>query len=71
MVIDDLNLICIPAIKAKTDPPLIVDANAPLSYTVIRQCLQSIGWRKAQILDPRGRIQLYKTHGSTLEDCRR
>jgi hypothetical protein len=34
MVIDDLNLICVTFTPAKTESPLIVDANAVLSFSI-------------------------------------
>ena len=42
MVIDDLNIVSIAAFKTETHAPLVVDAYAPLSGTVMRQCLQPV-----------------------------
>lgn len=49
MVIDNLNVSRVSGIEAKTDAPLIVDANAPLPVTVSREPLQPVAGRNAQI----------------------
>src|SRR5437763_12883446 len=55
MVADDLDITCIPVHPHKTDPPLVVHADAHLSRPVSAQRLQSIARWIAQILQrPRG-----------------
>jgi hypothetical protein len=49
MVIDDLNVVGMTALKTETYAPLIVDANAPLPDSVALQLLQLVIGRNTQI----------------------
>jgi hypothetical protein len=50
MVIDDLDIVGVPSIPPETDAPLIVDANAPLSFSFPSQFLQPVGrWDTEEI----------------------
>jgi hypothetical protein len=62
VVIDDLYIKCITALEPKTETPLIVDANAPLTNAITDQLLQSVGGRQSQIIDSCGCIQLQQAH---------
>src|SRR5688572_10706009 len=51
VIIDDFNTLGIPVFSPfKTNPPLLVDANAVLPFSVALQQLQSIGRRRFQII---------------------
>ena len=41
----------------ETDAPLVVDANAVLSFAIIFQCFEPIGWRNFQIVENLGFVQ--------------
>ena len=47
MIVDDLNVPGFSIAPHKTDPPLIVSANAALTLAVAVQCLQTIAGRSA------------------------
>jgi hypothetical protein len=50
MVIDNLDIVCVPFIPPETDTPLIIDADAPLSFSVPSQFLQPVGrWDTEEI----------------------
>jgi hypothetical protein len=51
MVIDDLDIVSVPFIPSETDAPLIVDANAPLSFSIPSQFLKPAArWDKEKIM---------------------
>jgi len=45
MVIDDLDIVSVPLIPSETDAPLIVDADAPLPFSIPSQFLKSVARR--------------------------
>jgi hypothetical protein len=47
MVVDYFNFVCVATFPNKTDTPLVVYADAMLSFAVILQLFQSISWRNA------------------------
>ena len=50
MVIDDLDIVGVPFVPPKTDTPLIVDADAPLTFSIPSQFLQPVGrWNTKEI----------------------
>ena len=50
MVIDDLDIVSVPFIPSETDAPLIVDADAPLTFSVPSQFLKPVArWDKEEI----------------------
>jgi hypothetical protein len=50
MVIDDLDIVGVPFIPPETDTPLIVDADAPLPFSIPSQFLQPVGrWDTEEI----------------------
>ena len=56
MIVRYLNIMCVAIFPAKTRPPLIVNADTPLSLPVSSQFFQSIPRRNAQIIDRLCRI---------------
>jgi hypothetical protein len=71
VIINNLNLDGITILKAKTDAPLVIDADAMLPKAVMLERLQVVGWRQAQILKAGGCIQLCESHGCALENVSR
>jgi hypothetical protein len=51
MIVNDFHIPCMTVFPSETYPPLIVDADAPLSGTFTRQQFQSVAGRYAQFLD--------------------
>jgi hypothetical protein len=51
MIVDDLNVPGFAIVPHKTDPPLIVNANAALTLAVAVQSLQTIAGRHTQIVE--------------------
>ena len=51
MIVDDLNVPGFAVAPRKTDPPLIVNANAALTLAVAVQSLQTIAGRHTQIVE--------------------
>jgi len=57
MVVDDLDVVCIPRPPHETDPPLTIDADAMLPGPITLELLQPIGRRDPQVLDCCRRIE--------------
>jgi hypothetical protein len=51
MVVHGIDLKGVPVLPAKADSPLVVDADAPLTFPVASQFLQSVAWRCSQVGD--------------------
>ena len=49
MVIYDLDIKGITVFEAKTYTPLVVDSNAPLTFTVTSQSFKSVAWRDMKV----------------------
>jgi hypothetical protein len=57
VIVDDLDLICVPIAPLETDTPLVIDANAALTRSVPRQLFESIpGWHP-EILERLGSVE--------------
>src|SRR5689334_8050471 len=70
MVVNDLHLAGI-IIPDETDPPLVIDADAPLPGPVVLQRLQAVpGWYQ-KILKASGLIQIVQLPACRLEYVRR
>ena len=65
MVVNDFDVERIACIKTKTYSPLIVDAYAPLTFPVVLQGLQTVGWRQPQVLNTVSRVDLHQPHQRT------
>ena len=68
MVVDDLDIPRRAVVPDEADAPSIVDANAVLTPAIAPQGLQSIAGRRAQVVEPAGRIKHQKLHPRTLLD---
>ncbi len=71
MVIDNFNFEGMTALEPETNPPLAIDANAPLPSTITRELFQLIGRWKAQILDPGRGMKLIQPHCSPFQNISR
>jgi hypothetical protein len=60
MIVDDLNLVCVPLAPNKTEPPLVVDPDAVLSSSIAVQGFQTIPRRSNQVSQFRSAVQLPK-----------
>ena len=58
VVINDFDIMRIALLPSKTDPPLIVDANAVLPHSITGELLESVTRRHAQVLQRGGRVEL-------------
>ena len=56
VVINDLDVIGIPAPPDEADAPLIVDSDGILARTITTQFLKPVSRRNAQVLDPVRRV---------------
>jgi len=68
VIIDDLDVFGTRRGPAETESPLIVHANAVLSFAVALQSLKPITWRGTQELERRRRFQLGELAGGHFED---
>src|SRR5260370_32692899 len=66
MIIYDLYLFCVAALPEETNPPLIIDGDAVLPFTISLESLQPIRWRQAQILESGGGINRIELHEGSL-----
>ncbi len=71
MVIDNFDIEGMSALEPETNPPLAIDANAPLPSTITSEFFELIGRWQAQILDPGRGMKLSQTHGSPFQNFRR
>jgi len=53
MVIDNLNFVGVALGPYETDPPLLVDADAVLAFSVTSKQLQPIPWNRLQVREAR------------------
>jgi hypothetical protein len=60
MIIHNLNVVGIPVMPNKADAPLIVDADAVLSFPVLVEGFQAISWWRRQVAQLSGNVQLPK-----------
>lgn len=67
MIIHDFNIKGIAIFETEAYAPLIVDANAPLTFAVMRQGFQPVRWRHAEIVEADGPIQLGQAHSRTFQ----
>jgi hypothetical protein len=58
MIVDYLNIVSIVAAPQEAYPPLIIDADTVLTFTVALQCFQAIPWRNHQILQGASTVQV-------------
>ena len=49
MVVDDLNIMGVAVAPAKADPPLVIDSDAVLSFSIAQQALQPIAGRSPEV----------------------
>jgi hypothetical protein len=68
MIVDDLHVLGASDRPPKTEPPLIVDADAVLTPLVTRQGLKPIPWRRSQEIERRRRLELGQFTRRHLED---
>jgi hypothetical protein len=52
MIVYNLHVIGVSFAPAKTDSPLVIDANAVLPSAVSRKLLQMISWGNSKIVQP-------------------
>jgi hypothetical protein len=71
VVIDDLDVESVTVCKTEAQPPLIVDANAPLAGPVAFQGFEAIGWRRTQVFDTFGEVQVLHAHQGAAPDIAR
>ena len=57
MVVNDFNIVGIPFCPNKTDTPLLVNPNAPLSLAIFLESLQMIGRKLPQIVEGSGDVE--------------
>jgi len=60
VIIDDLNVVGVSVKPNKAETPLIVDSYAMLSLPIAAQSFQTIPWRRYQVTEFGGAIQLTK-----------
>jgi hypothetical protein len=51
MVVSDLDLIGIPGAPSETDTKLVVDPDRIMASSIVLEQVQSIAWRRSQILE--------------------
>jgi hypothetical protein len=56
VVVDDLDVIRVPVLPPKADPPLIVDANTVLARSVAFELFESVAGRNTQVLELLGGV---------------
>ena len=57
MVVSDLYVVRVSITPGETDPPLLIDPDAPLARTVSKQLFETIGGRNAEVVQSRRGIE--------------
>jgi hypothetical protein len=71
VIVDDFHFVTIAIAPNKTDPPLIVDPNRVLPFTVSMQCFQLISGRRRQNAQLRGCVKLEQfPNGNPLDSAK-
>jgi hypothetical protein len=68
VIVDNLNLVCVPIAPHETKTPLIIDTNTVLSFAIAPQRLQAVPRRRCQVAQFCGAIQLAKLPAGDLLD---
>ena len=71
MVVNDLNVMRVAGIPAKTDPPLLVDPNAPLTESIALQRFKMIARWDVEVSEIAGGVEHLKLRERTLLDSLR
>jgi len=69
MVVHNLYVVCIPGAPAKTDSPLLVDADAVLTLSIPLEFLQAIARRYPEVIEDRRCIKHSKLPEGGSLDC--
>jgi hypothetical protein len=68
MVIDDLDVVGITVAPTKADPPLIVNSNAVLSFSIARKAFKPIAGGSFEIIEAAGVVYLHQFSVRNLHD---
>jgi hypothetical protein len=60
MVVGDFDIVSVTIHKAEANPPLFVDADAPLSFAVSFEGFKTVSRRDAQIVNTVGIVDLFE-----------
>ncbi len=71
MIIDNFDFVCVAAVPAKADSPLIVHADAVLALAPAFQRLEAIAGRYKHLPQFRGRVQHQQLAAGIALNCRR
>src|SRR5208283_959736 len=71
MIIHELDVVGVPVAPDETDAPLLVDANGMLSAPLAAERLKPVARRRAQVVEPRNRIEQKQLSDGTLGDVSR
>jgi hypothetical protein len=58
VIVDNLDIVGIAVVPTKTEPPLVIDANAVLAFSVGSQRFQSVSGRARHISQDHCTVQL-------------
>jgi hypothetical protein len=70
VIIYDFHIVTITVLPSKTNPPLLVDANAILTYAITAQFLQSVSRQDFQIVKLFRRVENFQFHSRLALDIR-
>src|SRR5580704_11672266 len=68
MIVDDLNFVSVALAPNKTKPPLVVDSDAVLSFSIAMQRFQTISRRRHQVSQFSSAVQLPKLPARVMFD---
>jgi hypothetical protein len=71
MIVNDLNPSHIPVMPHKTNPPLVVHADAVLAFAAAGQRFQPVARRHPQIVQTTGTVQIFELAPCSILDVRR
>jgi len=67
VAVNNLNIVSVAVLKTETDTPSIIDADAPLPFSIARKFLKMIGRGHTQILNFHSGIKLLQSHEGALQ----
>ena len=71
MVVAEFNVVGVTRFKAKANSPPIVGRYRVLSSSITSQCVQTVAWRNAEILDPHGGVDQFQPACGSYRHIRR
>jgi len=71
MIIRDLDVICVSVDEPETDPPLIIDRDRELTFSIAIELMESVARRNLKIIELSGVLDIFELSDSPTKNIRR